>query len=563
MLQPYASPRPSLGKASGLLCVAAVWSALIAAAIRSAAELPLLGVLYPLVGAAFVVVGAVAWNRRPQNGTGVLLCGVGLLIIGASAGGADLSQPIPALGILLAETPIAATLHLVLAFPTGKVLNRFDRGLVLAVYVLVLLRQVPVAVPMPDFEGFRTFCSLSATAALLVAVVRLYGRLRRRGWQVRERRVLALVYGYGMALLLFFPFSARVLQPLFGFSATTLGGIQVAAFSALPFVFLAGLLRGGFARTHQLDEFAAWLGSGTPDAESLRGALAHVLGDPSLQVRFTRGRDSVPDAGQSVTEPGRGEVKVLGLGGADTGVRLGYDESLFADPVPVEQAGRVAAVALEREQLRVELLAEQEALRTSRARVVDVADQQRRRLAQDLHDVVQSRLTLTALHAGRLAAGAKDAHTAAELGQLRDEMDGLITEFRQIVHGVMPALLVERGLSAAVEDLVDRLPVPARLSVSGAHDLAPAVSTHSYFIVAEALTNSIRHAQASSIDVTVAQRGEQLLLLVQDDGVGGASPTGAGLRGIADRVEALEGTLRVDSAPGAGTRVEVLLPCGS
>ena len=535
---------------------------------RTGTEHPLLVGSFPVGGAGFVLVGALAWARRPHNRTGLLLCVTGLLILGAALSDTGLMAPVSSLGLLLGETPIAAALHVVLAFPSGRVSARLDRALVLALYVAVLVRQLPVALGVTSLEGLRFACSMVGAAILVVAVVRLARRVRAVPVGSGERRVLTVVYGYGMALLLFLPFSARVLRPLMGFDETTLAGIQSAGFAVLPFVFAAGVLYGGFSRTGELDELAAWLGSRVQDEVALHDVLARVLGDPSVEVLFSRpssGRliDGEGHTASADLRPGRGSVRVVGADGRDAGVTLSYDSSLYGDPAPVEQAGRVVAVALERERLRAELLAEREALRASRARVVEVADVQRRELAQDLHDVLQSRLTLAALHAGRLAVDSSDAPTREGLDRLRHELDELITEFRLVVHGVMPALLLERGLPAATEDLVDRLPVPAALVLDGAEQLPPAVATSSYFILAEALTNAVRHSGASALEVRVAQRGDVLHLVVADDGRGGARPTGAGLRGIADRVEALDGRLTVRSPAGGGTRLEVELPCAS
>ncbi len=570
LLTRSAARRASLRAALALIAVPATTLAVAEAVLsgRARPEHAMLLASFPLGGAAFVLVGALAWSRRPANRTGLLLCITGLLILGATPADTDLPSPVRPFGVLLAETPIAAALHLVLAFPSGRISSRADRQLVVVSYAAVLVRQLPAALPGPDLEGLRFTCSMVLSAALVVAAVRLARRVRRVPVGTGERRVLGVVYGYGMSMLIFIPFSARVLQPLLGFDTVTLLGIQSAGFALLPFVFAAGILYGGFARTGELDELAAWLGSQVHDESSLRDVLAHVLGDPSVEVLFARsGSGRLVDVeGHEASldrSPGRGAVRVLGSDGVDSGVTLAYDEGLYVDPAPVEQAGRVVAVALERERLRAELLAEREALRASRARVVEVADLQRRQLAQDLHDVLQSRLTLAALHAGRLAVASADAPTRDGLDQLRRELDVLITEFRQVVHGVMPALLLERGLPAAAEDLVDRLPLSARLEVVGADHLPPALATHSYFILAEALTNAVRHAQASVLHVVVAQRDGALQLSVRDDGVGGARPTGAGLRGIADRVEALEGRLDVHSPTGGGTRVEVTLPCAS
>ncbi len=563
--------RGSLRSALTLMAVAgtAVGVLEIALTLSHATEHEVLAASLPASGVGFLLVGTLAWSRRPSNRTGLLLCVTSLLILGASLVGIGLPAPLEQIGLLLGETPIPAALLVVLAFPSGRVATRFDRGLVVALTVAVVVRQLPVVVlPGWDLEWLRTACSLVGSAILVVAVVRLARRIRAAPTGTGERWVLTAVYGYGMALLLFLPFSARVLTPLLGLGATTLGAIQAAGLAVLPFVFAAGVLRGGFTRTGDLEDLAAWLGSRGQVDGSVRDLLTSTLGDPSLEVLFSR-----PSTGRLIDGDGRaasldlavdrGAVRVLGPDGADAGVTLTYDRALFGDPSPVEQAGRVLAVALERERLRAELLAEQEALRTSRARVVEVADGQRRQLAQDLHDVLQSRLTLAALHVGRLAAVSGDEATRVDLDRLRRELDVLINEFRQVVHGVMPALLLERGLPAAAEDLVDRLPVLARLEVVGADALPPALATNSYFILAEALTNAVRHAQATVLHVVVAQRDGALHLSVCDDGVGGAHPTGAGLRGIADRVEALEGRLDVHSPPGGGTRVEVTLPCAS
>jgi signal transduction histidine kinase len=243
-----------------------------------------------------------------------------------------------------------------------------------------------------------------------------------------------------------------------------------------------------------------------------------------------------------------------------------YDATLIADPELVRTAGRVIAIEVDRTGLTAELLASQDALRQSRARIVEAGDRERRRIAQDLHDGLQVRLVLLALDAQRLAEHPNDAGTTREAAtSLRAGIDAAAAELRQLVHAVMPALLIERGLAAAAEDLCDRMPVPTRLDLhldDGA--LPEALESTAYFVVAEGLANALKHSGGREFNVRLAQIEGSLIVEVRDDGLGGASVgRGAGLRGLADRVDVLGGRLRIDSPQGGGTHLVAELPCGS
>jgi signal transduction histidine kinase len=207
-------------------------------------------------------------------------------------------------------------------------------------------------------------------------------------------------------------------------------------------------------------------------------------------------------------------------------------------------------------------------VRESRARIVEAGDRERRRLARDLHDGLQGRLVTLSITAGRLAADPSAGAVSAEVTQLRKGLDTAADELRALVQGLMPALLVERGLYAATEDLVDRMPLPTRLSLPGAQAataLPEAVESTGYFVVAEALTNAIKHSRARELAVTLARDNGRLRIEVADDGVGGASVAGvgSGLRGIADRLDVVGGLLRIESLPGEGTRLLAEVPCAS
>jgi signal transduction histidine kinase len=200
-------------------------------------------------------------------------------------------------------------------------------------------------------------------------------------------------------------------------------------------------------------------------------------------------------------------------------------------------------------------------IEASRARIVAAADEARRRLERDLHDGAQQRFVFAALMLERAAARATGTPAAPLVAEALDQVRQGLAELRELAQGIHPAVLSERGLAAALEGVAARLPLPVELRVSRER-FAPAVEAAIYFAVAEALTNVAKHAGATHARVTVEVAGGVLTAEVADDGIGGASTTaGAGLRGLADRLDALGGTLTVHSPRGGGTRVRAQAPC--
>jgi signal transduction histidine kinase len=246
-------------------------------------------------------------------------------------------------------------------------------------------------------------------------------------------------------------------------------------------------------------------------------------------------------------------------------------KALIGDPEVVRAAGRVIGVALDHERLTADLRVSRERLRESRARLVEAADSERRRIARDLHDGLQTRLVLLAIKANHVRAETTGPNgVRADAADLSTGIQTAIGELRELVHGVMPAALSERGLGAAAEELADSLPIPVALDVDldGAR-LPGAVESAAYFVIAEAFANAIKHATASELRLRIGRTDGRLRVEVVDDGVGGAPFTdagpssGTGLRGMADRVEALDGQLIVDSPATGGTRILVEIPCAS
>jgi PAS domain S-box-containing protein len=203
-------------------------------------------------------------------------------------------------------------------------------------------------------------------------------------------------------------------------------------------------------------------------------------------------------------------------------------------------------------------------LRRSRARLVEASDIERRRLERNLHDGAQQRLVSLSLMLRLAQARVEDDPEQAHrlLGQASDELGQALDELRELARGIHPAVLSDRGLGAALEALVSRTPLPVDLELVDAR-LPEPVEAAAYYVVSEALANVAKYAEASSVAVSIASVNGHAVVEIADDGVGGADPAkGSGLRGLVDRVEALDGRLEVKSPPGSGTRIRVEIPCG-
>jgi signal transduction histidine kinase len=205
-------------------------------------------------------------------------------------------------------------------------------------------------------------------------------------------------------------------------------------------------------------------------------------------------------------------------------------------------------------------------LERSRERVVDAAEAERRRIERDLHDGAQQRLVALAMELGRAKAKlADDVDAARELvDQAHAEAKAALTELRDLVRGVHPPVLTDRGLDAALSGLAARCPVPVHMHVDVPVRPKPAVEAVAYFVIAEALTNVAKHSRASQATVAVEGHGYPgtLNVVISDDGIGGADRRGAGLTGLADRVAGVDGSLTVESPSGGPTIISVVLPCG-
>ncbi len=215
---------------------------------------------------------------------------------------------------------------------------------------------------------------------------------------------------------------------------------------------------------------------------------------------------------------------------------------------------------------RDELGARVEALETSRAAAVDSAEAELRRIERDLHDGAQQRLVSLAMGLGAARQRLEEDHEAGRrmVAEAHEDAKAALKELRDLVRGIHPVILEDRGLDAALSAIVARAPVPVTLDVTIAQRPSPAVESTAYFVVSEALTNIARHAEAMSAAVTIERAGDRLVVEVRDDGKGGADPArGTGLAGLRNRVTGLGGTMHVVSPVGGPTTLLVEIPCAS
>jgi PAS domain S-box-containing protein len=287
---------------------------------------------------------------------------------------------------------------------------------------------------------------------------------------------------------------------------------------------------------------------GYPEGEAIGREMAELIVPPALRAAHRRGLAQFTATGRHVMLDRRLEV---------TGMR--QDGTEFPVELTIRRIGLTGPPAFTGylRDITARTRADQE-LRASRARLVAIADAERRRIQRNLHDGAQQRLTSALLSLGRVRPASDEDAALLERGV--EELATGLQEIRELAGGLHPSMLTERGLVAALEALVLRAPVPVELQASVDRRLPDSVEAAAYYVVAEALANVHKHAGARRVHVTVAAGDQRLVVVVVDDGVGGADARGGGLRGLADRIQALDGRLTVESPPRGGTRLYAEFP---
>ena len=574
VMQPDAASVRTLGRVAATLRRRGLWVALWVAVVACEAlalrpvlfdhEGPIqgLGIVFSLVGGSFAAFGLVAWRRRPDSYSGMLMTATGFTFFVDPLLG-QLVEPFPStLRVLFVDYWVFFFVALILTLLTrGRLQPGLDRWLV-ASYALPLgILQIAWMMTDPD-EGHLLLafpdadvahvidrmqrglliCTCAATVVVVVA----------RWWTTSGPRRRALLPSLAGAIVLAL-FAALLANDLVsGTRSQALLWVTVCSLVSVPIAFLAGLLRSRLARGGLA---ALYRGLGNARGADLQEALRRALGDPALELALPAS-DREPDPG-----PGRAVASVEHDGRRVAAIV--YDASLDEDPELVEAASAAAAIALENERLYAESQAQLTELKASRERIVAAGDAERRRLERNLHDGAQQRLVGIALQLRLLQRQLSDDPSAEQLvTTASDELARSLAELRELARGIHPAVL-EHGLGAALEALANRSTIPTTVACEMSERMPEAIELAAYFVASEALTNVAKYSHATHASVRLSRTNGIARIEIADDGIGGAdNARGTGLRGLADRVEALDGRLRVTSPRGAGTVVTAELPCG-
>jgi signal transduction histidine kinase len=538
-----------------------------------------------VVGYGFLGAGLYAWWRRPDNAVGALMVATSFAWFVATLSYTDVSI-LFSIGQTFGNLFVMTAIHLALAYPSGRLERRIERWFIVIGYgisALILLPGLVFIDPVafgcvecpenaflihsdPDFaNGWFKGAGVTGIVTLGIALGLIVRRWLRAS--PAQRRDLRGVLGASVTLLVLViaVLAADLLGADHDFTEI-LWYCTIVPFGLVPFIFLAGLARARMLTGGAVGDLVARL-SEAPGPGDLRDALAEALGDPTLDLAYwiPESERYVDARGHPYELPHPRDGRAVGFVEHE-GRRVAaivHDGALQPDPELVRAVGAAAALALENERLDAELRAKVEELHDSRERLIEVGMAERRALERNLHDGAQQRLVSLALslRLARTRLQSDPAEASELLDGAASELELALNELRELARGIHPAVLSERGLAAALGTLARRAPLEVAVEAPSERLPAP-VELAAYYVVSEALTNVVKYADASRATIAITRENGRLQVEVADDGVGGADPArGSGLRGLADRVGALDGRFEVDSERGGGTVVRARIPC--
>jgi signal transduction histidine kinase len=502
------------------------------------------------VGWTLISCGMVSCSRRGIAGFGILLSLAGFAWFLGTLAGSQIGQVAFAGGALL-FLHRGLLCQAIICYPAGRPVSWLAKIVVIAGYVYALV--VPFA--------RNNVVTLVFTAVLLAAAIREHNQAAGPG---RHAKVTAIAG----AVTLTVPLAGGSLLRLTE-AGTSDDHLVLWSYEAAVILIAIGLCAdfviGRWAQA-AVTKLVVDLGDDL-ETDTLRGRLAHALGDRSLAIAYW-----LDEVNAYVDEHGNPvELERVGPGRTITNVEhegrpiaaLVHDAAAMDAPGLVSSVAQAARIAMENARLQAEVRNRVAELDASRRRMLEAADNQRLRLQQALSTTAGQRLQRVGHVVGQAAEIARagmDQESAVRLDKTKEQFDEALASISELAAGIHPTVLTQNGLSAALTVLAARAPLSVEL-ITPTRRLPGDIETSIYFVCAEALTNAAKHAHATLVHLRVEFSGELVTVLIADDGTGGADPAmGSGLRGIADRIDALGGRLVVDSPTGIGTRLVAQIP---
>jgi signal transduction histidine kinase len=490
--------------------------------------------------------------------------------------------------ILTGSLYLAVLAHLIVTYPSGRLVTRAQRLVVAAAYLCTVpvnfvghwllagrgtcrdcrsnLLTAEQRTASPDLGHQVLFILLvCATITALAVTARRWHSASPAGRRILGPPLWGAVAILGVIATQRIGALVAVTEPL----STVLAWSVQTILVLWPLGFIIGMARARLDRS-AVGDLVVEL-SEAPPAGGIRDALSRALHDPSLELAFwlPDRQVFVDHTGETIDPSAREDGRVVMILKRDHDVvaALIHDPALLDQPALVSAVAAAAGLAVENERLHAQARAHLADTRASRTRIVAAGDAERRRVERNLHDGAQQRMLnlMLALRLAKVRLRAGEHHdTDAALDQATEQLTLALAELRDLARGIHPVILSQSGVGAAVRGLAQRCSVPVRFNDAlDGQRFGTAVEETAYFVVSECLANVVKHSHASEALVSLRLLDNQVLVDITDDGAGGAClDHGEGLRGLRDRVDAYSGNMTIESPPGHGTHILVSLPCG-
>jgi len=489
-----------------------------------------------VTGWALIACGLFLSGRVDRNATGALLTVTGFAwFLGNFSSAAGIVGWIGTQSVFLHRGPL---FHSIVAYPNGRASSKLALVTIAGSYVVALLPAI-----------WDNEAAAIALSALFVGAT-AWGYVRAVGPD-RRAKLVAVEAVAGMGVVISAGAVARLVA-----SSGDVGTVVLLAYEVVLIAVGVGLTAGLVSASDRAAVTDLVVELGGARSGTLRGELARALGDPSLEVAYFQPetREYLDAEGHVVTLPAPGSDRAVTVVEGEHGpvAALVHDPAVLGDPTLLDAVTAASRLAISNARLRAEVQVRVSELEASRRRLLEARDEQRRTLERRLHDGAERTLR----EIDDVLRGGIDSSdgggTAERIAAAQVQLDETVEDLRRLARGLHPGALAEGGLGPALDGLRETFILPLGIEVPSDR-LDPDVELVAYFVCSEALTNVAKHASASRANVSVTMSGRSMAVVVEDDGVGGADlGRGSGLRGLADRVETLGGTLRVESVPRGG-----------